>query len=366
MTKQTNQTDTDTNDLDHKQDFSFDEIDLSSNNKEKLIQTRSFDFIPQYARDYLFYCINIVNRSQRTVQAYYFDLRTFFRYFMVKFNLTKKSYNDFDSIDASSFSIENLKGISLSDIYEYMNFTRENRDNEARARCRKTSSLKSFYKYLNKNAIIDENITEFLEAPKMPKSLPVYLSLEESIKLLESIDGKNVQRNFAVITLFLNCGLRLSELVGLNLSSIKGDSIRILGKGNKERIVFLNDACKDSLNNYLKVRIVPYDSDKNALFISSRGKRISKRMVQTLVRDYIVKSGLDPTIYSPHKLRHTAATLMYQNGVDIRALQQVLGHENLGTTEIYTHLSDKQIQNAIENNPLNQKIKPKKINDETE
>ncbi len=320
--------------------------------ESELIQTTKFDFIPTYARNYLFYLINIKNLSEKTVYEYYLDLRTFFRYVVSVKNITKE--DNFDEIDASNCPVSVIENLTLTEIYEYLGYIREARDNETRARMRKVSSLKSFYKYLCKQAVINENPTLYLEAPKVPKNLPVYLTLDESIQLLESIDGPYKERNFAIITLFLNCGLRLSELVGINLSSINGNMLRIRGKGNKERIVYLNQACVDAIVDYLKVRPENVQfKDKNALFISREGRRISRRMVQTLVEKYIKQSGLDPDVYSTHKLRHTAATLMYQNGVDVRVLQQILGHSNLGTTQIYTHIADKQLENALDSNPLN-------------
>ena len=324
---------------------------VSDRNTLNLIQKKKYDFIPEYARNYLFYLLNVRNLSDKTVYEYYLDLRTFFRFVFQYKNLTNE--DNIDLIDASSCDIELIEHLSLNDLYTYLNFVREDRDNGVRSRMRKVSSLKSFYNYLCKNSIINTNPTLYLEAPKSPKRLPVNLSLEDSIKLLQSVDGQYKERNYAILTLFLNCGLRLSELVGINLSSINGNVLRIVGKGNKERIVYLNQACVDAVSAYLKVRPDIESKDRNALFISREGRRISRRMVQTMVEHFIIKSGLDPDIYSTHKLRHTAATLMYQNGVDVRVLQEILGHENLGTTQIYTHISDKQVENALNSNPLN-------------
>lgn len=323
----------------------------------KLVPTQKFDFIPAYARNYLHYLINVQNKSEKTVYEYYLDLRTFFRFIVQKKNITNE--DNIDLVDASNCPESILEKLTLTELYEYLNYVREGRDNNVRARMRKTSSLKSFYKYLCKQAIISENPTTYLEAPKQPKDLPVHLTINDSIKLLESIDGPYKVRNYAIITLFLNCGLRLSELVGINLSNINGNTLRVVGKGNKERVLYLNQACIDALTDYLKIRPEIDNKDRNALFISKKGKRISRRMVQTLVENYIKQSGLDPEIYSTHKLRHTAATLMYQNGVEVRVLQELLGHANLGTTQIYTHLADKQVEDAIERNPLNKKIKKK-------
>ncbi len=338
--------DSDTSKISYKSNHSS-----SNSNDIDLVQTKKFDFIPEYARNYLFYLLNVRNLSDKTVYEYYLDLRTFFRFVLCHKNVT--NVENFESINASDCQLSLIEDLSLNDLYSYLNYVREDRDNGVRSRMRKVSSLKSFYNYLCKNSVIDTNPTLYLEAPKNPKRLPVNLSLDESIKLLKSVEGQYKERNYAIITLFLNCGLRLSELVGINLSSINGNVLRIVGKGNKERIVYLNQACVDAITEYLKVRPDINSKDRNALFISREGRRISRRMVQTMVEHFIIKSGLDPNIYSTHKLRHTAATLMYQNGVDVRILQEILGHENLGTTQIYTHISDKQVENALNSNPLN-------------
>ena len=315
--------------------------------------------VPSFARDYLFYLKNVKNLSSRTVDAYYTDLRGFFRFIVSYRDLSDKPI---DEINSAGLSLDAVAEITLSDIYVYLNYTNDERNNSSTTRARKISALKGFYKYMNKNAIIDGNPTEFLEAPKKKKSLPVYLNVEESVGLLENISGQNEVRNFAIITIFLNCGLRLSELVGMNLSDINGDVLRVLGKGNKERLIHLNQSCVDALVAYLKIRPSELnDPDaKKAVFISRNGKRISRRMVEVLVGNHIEASGLDKSVYSPHKLRHTAATLMHQEGVDVRVLQEILGHVNLGTTQIYTHLSNKEITNAMDSNPLNRKINKKK------
>lgn len=312
----------------------------------------SFSQIPDYAQEFLYYCRNIKNMSEKTVSEYFLDLRIFFRFLKVY----KENFPDdnFDSIDASNISLDVLKTVTLSDLYTYLNFVNEERHDKIAARNRKISSLRSFFKFMCKQGYLDENPTTYLDSPKKPKELPVYLSLDECMVLLENIDGVNKVRNFAIIILFLNCGLRLSELVGINLKDITGNTLRVRGKGNKTRDIYLNQACTDAIGEYLKIR--PKDglpaSDRDALFISRNNKRISTRMVQTLVKNYIEKANLNNSKYSTHKLRHTAATLMHQNGVDIRVLQEVLGHANLGTTQIYTHLENKQIQDAMESNPL--------------
>ena len=235
-----------------------------------------------------------------------------------------------------------------------MAYVSNDRDNSSYARARKVSSLKSFFKYLTfKAKLLDTDPAAELESPKIMKRLPRYLNIDESKQLLNSVDGKFSQRDYAIITLFLNCGLRLSELVGINISNIKGSVLTVIGKGNKERSIPLNQACIKAIEDYLKVRPVDGVRDRNALFLSSLKRRISKESVQKIVKKYIKAAGLDPERYSTHKLRHTAATLMYKYGnVDIRALQELLGHVSISTTQIYTHLDSSQLSSAVESNPL--------------
>jgi len=224
----------------------------------------------------------------------------------------------------------------------------------AAARARKTSSLRVFFKYLtNKVKLIDENPIQELETPKIKKSLPKYLSVDESIQLLNSVDGPFCERDYCILTLFLNCGLRVSELVGANISDIQQETLRVTGKGNKERIIYLNIACQDAINQYLSFRSkMLTKKDETALFISRNHQRVSASTVKWLVKKYLSMAGIDSKKYSVHKLRHTAATLMYQNGVDVRTLQSILGHESLNTTRIYTHVSDDLIKDAMNANPL--------------
>ena len=210
---------------------------------------------------------------------------------------------------------------------------------------------------------MEENPCKDIDSPKQMKSLPRYLTLQDSLSLLDSIGGKHMERDFCIITLFLNCGLRISELIGLNLSDIHDDALRVLGKGNKVRIVYLNDACKDALARYLAVRRPISGKDQDALFLSERNQRISRAMVHTLVKNHLARAGLDSTQYSSHKLRHTAATLMLQNGVDVKAVQEVLGHEHLNTTEIYTHIDNESLRVAAKANPLSHVKMKGKIDD---
>lgn len=320
--------------------------------------------MPQILRDFLSYMQTIKGKSANTVQVYFYDLRVFFRFLKLHKNLVNHDA-DFDNIDISDVDIELIKKVTLSDLYAFMAFVSNDRDNSSYARARKVSSLKSFFKYLTfKVKLIDTNPATELETPKIIKRLPRYLNVEESKQLLQSIDGQFSERDYAIITIFLNCGLRLSELVGINLNNIKdnningGKTLTVIGKGNKERSIPLNNACIKALEAYMRVRPADGLKDRNALFISSRRQRISKESVQKIVKKYIRAAGLDPERYSTHKLRHTAATLMYKYGhVDIRALQELLGHESISTTQIYTHLDSNQLRNAVESNPLADYVK---------
>lgn len=318
--------------------------------------------IPPYARRFLVYMTTISGKSEKTVHEYYYDLRTFFRFFMCFYN--KASFDDFDTLDTAQFSINDLKKLTTDDLYEFLMYIRNSRDNYQNATARKISCLKSFYNYMTvKSHQLDDNIAKDLESPKIPKKLPRYLTLDESIRLLQAVDGEFAVRDYAIITLFLNCGMRLSELVGINMHDMQEKSIFIRGKGNKERKVYLNDACVTAINDYLAVR--PRDGviDRDALFLSKRKVRISNNMVYRMVKNNMLRAGLDPEKYSPHKLRHTAATLMYVHGdVDVRALQEILGHEQLSTTQIYTHVDERQLHEAVERNPLaNTKKTNKKV-----
>lgn len=322
---------------------------------------RLYDESCKTVKDFLIYMETITGKSAKTVNEYATDLRTFFRYIKKRRGLTDDL--DFEEIKVDDISIDLIASVDLEDIYEYMIFLMNERHNKASTRMRKVSSLRTFFKYAcEKTGKIEKNPTRNLETPKKKKSLPKFLSLEESIELLNSIDGKNKERNFCIITLFLNCAMRLSELCGINKSDIHDNYINVTGKGNKERVVYLNSACLDAIEKYKLVRPTEGVKDKNAFFISRLGKRISPKTVQWIVYKFLEAAGLDGKGYSVHKLRHTAATLMYQKGgVDIRVLQDILGHENLNTTQIYTHVSNEQAKKAILSSPLaNFKEKPSK------
>lgn len=313
--------------------------------------------IPKYLNDFLNYLGTIKGKSSNTISGYRIDLTMFFR-FLKLYKGFVDSKAPFEEIDISDIDEPFLISIKLADIYAFLSFAENQRSNGSYARARKVAAVRSFFKYLyGKAKILDENPAIELESPKISKRNPVYLTLDESKSLLSIIEGKNKERDLCIITLFLNCGLRLSELVGINISKIKDDTLTVIGKGNKERTVYLNKSCIKVIDNYLSVRNlleVEYE-DKDALFISRNNRRINKRTVELLVKKYVNKAGLTNEKYSPHKLRHTAATLMYKHGnVDIRSLQKILGHENLSTTQIYTHVDDEKLRKAVSLNPLNE------------
>ena len=310
---------------------------------------------PKILRDFLTYSESIRGKSSKSVEEYYHDLTTFFKYLKIIRGLVRDV--EFNDITIDDVDVPLLKTVNLQDFHAFLVYCKNERSNGSAARARKASTLRIFFKYLHSHlGVIPSNPAALLETPKLKKSLPRYLTLEESISLLNSVDGPNKERDYCILTFFLNCGMRLSELCGINLTDIGGDgALRLLGKGNKERIIFLNKACIDALNAYLIVRpregIPP--SQANALFISRNKKRLSNKTVQHLVNVYLDKAGLEGRGFSTHKLRHTAATLMYQEGgVDVRVLKDILGHANLGTTQIYTHVASKQIESALNSNPL--------------
>ena len=314
---------------------------------------------PPILRDFLVYHETIQGHSHRTVDEYYLDLRNFFRFLkQTKYHIELPL--DELSIDDANLSL--VKDVTLTDIYAYMNYLSRDRGLNNASRARKIATIRSFYKYLtNKAKLLEVNPVQDLDSPRLKKSLPKYLNLDESLDLLDSIDGKNSTRDYCILTLFLNCGLRISELVGLNKTDVRGDQLRVLGKGNKERILYLNDACQKALADWLTERDTLTLVDQNALFVTIRRRRITRAAVHKLVKKHLSAAGLDSTQYSSHKLRHTAATLMLQNGVDVRTLQEVLGHDHLNTTQIYTHVDNDDLRAAARANPLaRQRKKAKK------
>ncbi|MCI9505954.1 MAG: tyrosine recombinase XerC [Oscillospiraceae bacterium] len=328
------------------------------------------DHAPQILCDFLSYHENIKAHSQKTVDEYFLDLRNFFRYMKQSRDQSLRD-TPWDEISIMDVDAAFIRTITLTDIYGYLTFLSRDRAQQpnsrrteyglsATTRARKIATLRSFFNYLTKKVhILDDNPIKDMDSPKLKKTLPKYLTLDESLELLNSVDGANSERDYCILTLFLNCGLRISELIGLNLNDIQDDALRVLGKGNKVRIVYLNDACKDALEQYLAVRRPIGGKDQNALFLSARDQRISRSNVHALVKKRLSQAGLDSAQYSSHKLRHTAATLMLQNGVDVKAVQEVLGHEHLNTTEIYTHIDNEALRVAARANPLG-KVKPKK------
>lgn len=314
---------------------------------------------PEFLNSFLDYSITILNKSPNSIKEYNYDLAMFLKYMKIHFNLTNET--DLNNVQINDFDIDTLKRITLEDIHSFVSFLAVNNRSKAATRARKISSIRIFFKYLSVKAnIIEVNPAQNLETPKQDKRMPKYLSLEDSQKLLNvtaNEDNRNKERDYAIITLFLNCGMRLSELVGINIKDIHFDECKmtVIGKGNKERTIYLNKACMKSIKDYLLARPndkIDYKS-KDALFLSERRERISRRTVQYIVDKELRQAGLDTTKYSTHKLRHTAATLMYQYGqVDIRALQELLGHASISTTEIYTHVANEQVRNAVESNPL--------------
>lgn len=312
-------------------------------------------------QQYALYLRNIKGLSAKTVNEYCMDLRTFFRFLKVDRGLVPGD-TDLQLVRVQDVDLEFIRSVTSFEVLEFMIFVADERNNLSSTRQRKSTSLKSFFQYLTVHEkLLDENPAENLTPPKAKKALPHFLSLEQSIELLNAVEGPDSERDRCILTLFLNCGLRLSELVGINLNDVihNNATLRVLGKGNKERIVYLNPACVEAIDAYMAVRPKDHVKDREALFLSHRGSRISPKTVQAMVKKYLAKIGLTGPGYSVHKLRHTAATLMYRYGdVDIRVLQDILGHANLGTTEIYTHTSDSQMEAAINANPL-AKIAPK-------
>ena len=318
---------------------------------------------PPVLRDFLSYHETIKGHSRATVDEYFLDLRNFFRYLKIERGLVPRS-TELDDISIQDVDLKLIASVTLNDVYDYMAFlSRDKVKNErshepeyglmASSRARKIATIRSFYKYLTvKTKQLDVNPVEGLDTPKTTKSLPRYLTLDESRRLLDAVDGVNRERDYCIICLFLNCGLRISEIVGLNIGDVRGDSLRVLGKGNKERIVYLNDACQAAIEAYKPVRSQMVGSSVSALFVSNRRQRMGREAVHAMVKKTLLKAGLDPDKESSHKLRHTAATLMLQNGVDVRTLQEVLGHEHLNTTQIYTHVDNSELRVAAQANPL--------------
>lgn len=310
---------------------------------------------PGMAVEFLHYLESIRGLSPASVNAYYIDLRLFFKYLKLKRGLVPPD-TVLETIKIDDISIDFVSEITKSEIYEFLYYLTRTRDNSSAARARKLSSLRGFFKYLtSKTAQLEHNPTDDVESPKIKKSLPRHLSLDESHALLENVESDFYARDYCIITLFLNCGMRLSELVAINVADIKQDTLRVVGKGNKERMVYLNEACVSAVQTLLTERASLTNlKDKNALFVSKRtGNRLSSRRVQQIVEGSLRLAELDGKGYSTHKLRHTAATLLYRYGnVDLLALKEILGHVELSTTQIYTHLDSAQLREAAHASPL--------------
>lgn len=320
---------------------------------------------PDYLNAFLDYSTTILNKSPNSIKEYNYDLAMFLKFIKIHFNLTKET--DFSKIEIKDLDFDVIKKIELDDIHAFLGYLTVNFDSKSATRARKISTIRIFFKYLSQEAskkfLLDHDPALNLKTPKKDKRLPKYLSLDDSKRLLSAAsneDNRNHIRDYAITTLFLNCGMRLSELVGINVNDIDFEECKmnVIGKGNKERTIYLNKACMKAIAEYLAVR--PENNNhcdkknsEKALFLSERKGRISNRTVQHIITKELQEAGLDTNKYSVHKLRHTAATLMYQYGeVDIRALQELLGHESISTTEIYTHVNSEQIRSAVERNPL--------------
>jgi len=319
--------------------------------------TDPYEIYPQRVLDFLNYSSTIRGKSDSTIEAYGYDLGLFFKFLKMHRRLVSREI-PFNDILIHDIDDDFLRKITLSEIYAFLSYTDKSRQNSAYARARKTACIKTFFKYLSVKArIIDKDPSVELERPKIKKRNPVYLTLDESRSLLRSMDKENInyKRDYCILTLFLNCGMRLSELVSIRISKMKEDTLTVIGKGNKERVVYLNQASMNSIQDYLIIRnnlTVP-DEYSDYLFLSTHRRPINKRTVEVLVKKHVRAAGLFEDKYSPHKLRHTAATLMYKHGkVDIRSLQMILGHENVSTTQIYTHVDNESLREAVKLNPL--------------
>lgn len=345
---------------------SVEKSNFKNSKQDELLEKNKlkFDFLekskhPKRVIEFLNYLENVKGKSLNTIKGYSVDLGLFFKFLKVYKGLENNiELEKIEEVEISDLGDNFIKDITLSDIYAFLAFLEKVRNNSAYARARKVATLKSFFKFLNsKIKLIDENPTVELESPKINKRHPVYLTLDQSITVLNSMDkgNKNYYRDYCILTLFLNCGMRLSELCNIEIEKIKGDTLTIIGKGNKERTIYLNEASIAAIENYLKNRndLKATEEAKKYLFLSSKYRPINKRSVEILVKKHIENAGFKDQKYTPHKLRHTAATLMYKYGnVDIRSLQNILGHENISTTQIYTHVDDETLREAVKTNPL--------------
>ena len=324
---------------------------------------KKFTDCPQILRDFLTYHENIKGQSPRTISEYYLDIRMFLRFIRLMRNDMPLN-TPLEDIPIKDIDLAFVGSITTSEVFDFLSYLANDRplnpDStyteygiETVSRSRKLSAIKSFYKFLTvRTKLLQDNPVADLEYPKLRKSLPKYLTMSQASDLLQAVSGQNAKRDYAILMLFLNCGIRRSELVGLNLSDVYEDRIRVVGKGNKERIVYFGSACHKAIESYMDERNKLVLTDNRALFASRNGNRISTTAVHRLVEKALLKAGLDATQFSAHKLRHTAATMMLSGGVDVRTVQEVLGHENLNTTQIYTHIENTELKLAAEANPL--------------
>lgn len=310
---------------------------------------------PQILDDYLNYLKTIRGLSPKTIHEYRYDLMRFLHFTVRRKNSTHFRDLPLEAVPLDEVDEEWLSHISFDDLLAFLADSDDAEGLSASRRARLSSALRSFFKYLvSVRESFEKNPAEKLTSPKRKKRHPVYLTLEEAVTLLKTAAQEPNRffraRDVAILMTFLTTGLRLSELCGLNLNSIREGQIHVIGKGNKERMIYITDSCAVSIEHYRAVRpIVP---NEDALFLSSRHQRISPRAVQHRIEQLLQKAGFDTRLYTTHKLRHTAATLLYREGVDIRTLQRILGHESLATTQIYTHVDDAQAKQAVEKNPL--------------
>ncbi len=339
------------------------------------------DEFPMIIQKFATYKDVVQGCSKKTVTEYLFDLRTFSKFLVAEREKLTTDEESFEKIDIRGLTPDFYESVTTTEIYDFLSYVKNGRENQSGTRARKLSAIKQFYKYCTvKQMLFENNPAANIEAPKTKKQLPKHLSVDECVELLEAVnadpESRSKERDFCILTIFLNCGLRLSELCGININDLDDElrSMRVVGKGSKERLVYLNDACRSAIEAYIPVRIAakPKREGENALFLSRFGLRISVKTVQWMVKKYLGEAGLEYKNYSTHKLRHTAATLMYQSGkVDIRVLKDILGHEQLNTTQIYTHVSDAHMEEAMASNPL-ASIKPsksadfKRINDDSD
>lgn len=323
---------------------------------------KDFDKYPAVVREFANYMLTILSRSEKTVSEYLIDLRMFCKYMYSRKESLPFDDESLCEMDISFLETEFFSTVTTMEVYDFLGYTSKDRKNATATRARKLSAIRSFYKFMTvKRRYFENNPAKDIESPKKPKQLPKHLSMDECVDLLSAVkndkESKTRERDFCILTLFLNCGMRLSELCGISLGDLDRElrSVRVVGKGSKERVVYLNSACRTALAEYMQIRLATRQvgERENALFLSRLGKRISVKTVQWMVKKYLGEAGLEYKHYSTHKLRHTAATLMYQSGdVDIRVLKDILGHEQLNTTQIYTHVSNSNMESAMDKNPL--------------